>query len=380
MQTAALLERLVSFPTISRNGNRELVEFVGEFLADRGLEVHLIPGEERKANLFATLGPDAQGGIVLSGHTDVVPVDGQEWSANPFVLRDHDGKFYGRGTADMKGFLACALSLIERAHTKPLRTPLHLCLSYDEEIGCVGIRPMLDWLKTRDFRPSYCVVGEPTSMGLAIGHKGKIAVRAACHGEAAHSSVAPLAVNAIHLAADVIGALRRLQADRATNGPRDEAYTVPYTTIHTGLISGGAALNIVPEMCTIDFEIRHLGEDDPKTVLSHIAEEVADIVGRTSRPHLQSRIELEILNEYPGLAVDPKSTIVQWASDLAGTPGTTKVAFGTEAGLFVSQLRVPTIVCGPGSMQQGHTADEFISRSQLDACDRMMDRLLEQIA
>ncbi len=377
MKSADLLARLISFPTVSRDGNRDLIDFMSRFLSERGAGVHLLPATADKANLFATLGPRMDGGIVLSAHTDVVPVDGQTWASDPFLAREQDGKIYGRGAADMKGFIACALAFVERARHAKLSVPVHFCLSYDEEIGCIGVRPMLDWLKERDFRPRFCIVGEPTSMKIATGHKGKTAVRARCYGEAAHSSVAPRAVNAIHLAVDFIGVLRRLQSRIEANGARDDAYEIPYTTVHAGLIQGGRALNIVAAESSLDFEVRHLFEDDPGALCSRIAVEASAIVEEQSP---RARIELEVLNQYPALSVPVESGIVDCIRDLTAANDLIKVSFGTEAGLFVERLGVPTVVCGPGSMDQGHKPDEFIARSELDACDAMLDRLLDRIS
>jgi acetylornithine deacetylase len=377
MQSSDLLARLISFPTVSRNGSRPLIDFASTLLRDCGADVQILPVSPNKDNLFATLGPRGPGGIVLSGHTDVVPVDGQTWTSDPFVAREQDGKIYGRGAADMKGFLACALAMCTRARHTTLSVPVHLCLSCDEEIGCVGVRPMLDHLKRHDFRPRFCIVGEPTSMQIGVGHKGKLAARAVCHGEAAHSSVAPRAVNAIHLAADFISALRRVQADIAANGARDDAYDIPYTTLHAGVIRGGHALNIVADECSVDFEIRHLADDHPTQLLSRIEAAASTIVAAHSP---KARISLEVLNAYPALSAPRESGILEWIGGLIGASSTTKVSFGTEAGLFVEALGVPTVVCGPGSMDQGHKPDEFIARADLDACDALLDRLLDSVS
>ncbi len=236
--TLDLLDRLIAFPTVSRDPNRELIDFVAAFLAERGVESRLVGGADgRKANLFATLGPTDRGGVMLSGHTDVVPVDGQSWQSDPFRLTVRDGRAFGRGTADMKGFLAAALALADRASREALSIPLHLAFSYDEEIGCVGVRSLIADLERASVRPRFCIVGEPTSMRVALGHKGKIAARACAHGLSAHSALAPNALNAIHLACDFVDRLRFRQSEFAGGGRSDPDYDIPYTTLHVGTIA-----------------------------------------------------------------------------------------------------------------------------------------------
>ena len=281
MNALELLDRLIAFPTVSRDPNREFIEFVRQFLAQRGIVSDLYLAEDgRKANLFATIGPTDKPGIMLSGHTDVVPVDGQNWSKDPFRMTLADGKAYGRGAADMKGFLACALVLADRAARQSLTTPIHLAFSHDEEIGCVGVRSMIDGLAARAVRPRFAIVGEPTSMRIATGHKGKIGARATCCGVSGHSALAPRALNAIHLACDFIDTVRERQTLIEREGLRDDDYDVPYTTLHVGRIDGGTALNIVPNRCTVDFEIRNIEQDDAGALLDGLMNEAAAIAGR----------------------------------------------------------------------------------------------------
>lgn len=381
MDTLAILDRLVSFATVSRDPNRPLIDFVRAFLAGHGIESEIVEAEGgRKANLFATIGPRDRPGIMLSGHTDVVPVDGQSWSSDPFRLRVADGRAFGRGTADMKGFVASALALAGRAASRDLTTPLHLAFSHDEEIGCVGVRSLIDALETRPVRPRFAIVGEPTGMAIATGHKGKLAARATCCGVTGHSALAPKALNAIHLACDFVGTLRRLQDDIERTGPRDADYDVPYTTLHAGRIEGGTALNIVPERCTLDFEIRNVAEDDPEAILARLMDEAAALAAARRGDFPEASIGIERLNDYPGLANRPDSAVVDFLRGLLDEAPLRKVAFGTEGGLFSDRLGIPTLVCGPGSMEQGHKADEFIAIDQLAACDRLMERLLDRIA
>lgn len=381
MNTLELLDRLIAFPTVSRDPNRPLIDFVRAFLAERGIDSEVVEAEGgRKANLFATIGPEDRQGILLSGHTDVVPVDDQAWSGDPFRLRLAGGRAYGRGTADMKGFVASALALADRASRRALSVPLHLALSHDEEIGCVGVHSLLDRLAARDVRPRLAIVGEPTGMCVATGHKGKIAARAACHGVAGHSSAPSRALNAIHLACDFVGTLRARQDELARRGARDNDYTVPHTTVHVGRIDGGTALNIVPSLCTVAFEIRHIAADDADAILGRIVEDGEAVAAACRDRFPDARIAIETFNTYPGLYTQPDSEAVAFLHGLVGPGPTGKVAFGTEGGLFAARLDVPTVICGPGSMEQGHTADEFIALDQLAACDAMMDRLLDRVA
>ena len=380
-ESLPLLERLVGFPTVSRDSNLPLIDFVRNFLSERGIDSKLVTDATGwKANLFATIGAGDNGGIMLSGHTDVVPVDGQEWRSDPFQLAEREGRLFGRGAADMKGFLACALRAADQASRRRLKAPLHLAFSYDEEIGCVGVRPMLETLHKSSLRPSLCIVGEPTSMQVATGHKGKTGFRATCCGSAAHSALAPTALNAIHLAVDFINRLRARQAALAEGGVQDPAYSVPYTTIHAGIIAGGVALNIVPHRCLVDFEIRNLAADSPDEILASIQGD-ADAVAEAGRAFARNAaIRIETLNGYPGLETPAEDAGVAFARSLVQQRGPMKVDFGTEGGLIHRSLGIPIVICGPGSMEQGHKADEFITPEQVTRCDRMMDRIIEHLA
>ncbi|WAJ28355.1 acetylornithine deacetylase [Antarcticirhabdus aurantiaca] len=379
-RTLELLDRLVGFPTVSRDSNRALIDFVADLLGRRGIDCEIVGTPDgSKANLFATIGPAEVPGMLLSGHTDVVPVDGQDWASDPFRLAVREGRAFGRGTADMKGFLAAALALAERAAGERLAMPLHLAFSHDEEVGCVGVRSLIGHLARRAFEPRFCLVGEPTSMRVATGHKGKIAARACAHGLAGHSALAPKALNAIHLAADFVASLREAQARLAASGRRDADYDVPYTTIHVGRIEGGTVLNIVPERCALDFEIRNVSGDDPLAILHALRAEAEAIAARERPRFACAAIDVEVTNAYPALDTPPDADVVAFVRSLTEEDATCKVAFGTEGGLFDEAFGVPTVVCGPGSMDQGHKPDEFVSLEQLAAADRMMDRLLAAI-
>ncbi|MEW6124114.1 MAG: acetylornithine deacetylase [Pseudomonadota bacterium] len=380
MNALDILDRLIAFPTVSRDPNRELIAFVADLLAAHGVASEIIATPDgRKANLYATIGPTDRPGILLSGHTDVVPVDGQDWSSDPFRLRVADGRAYGRGAADMKGFLACALALAQRAAAQELAVPLHLAFSHDEEVGCLGVRSLIDRLAQAPIRPRMCIIGEPTSMRIATGHKGKLAARATCCGVEGHSALAPKALNAIHLACDFVGVLRAGQERLAAQGPRDDDYDIPYTTLHAGVIAGGTALNIVPNRCTVDFEIRNVAQDDASAILRGLMDEAALLVAARRVEFPQADIAVDVVNAYPGLATPPDAEVVSFVRALVEDPTTFKVAFGTEGGLFDGALAIPTVVCGPGSMDQGHKPDEFVALDQLAACDRMVDRLLARL-
>ncbi|WP_423359838.1 acetylornithine deacetylase [Pseudomonas citronellolis] len=373
-----ILARLIAFDTVSRNSNLALIKYIQDYLAGLGVDSELFFDEAGgKANLFATLGPRDRGGVCLSGHTDVVPVDGQNWSVPPFELTENDGRLYGRGTADMKGYIACVLAAVPAFLAQPLRVPLHLAFSYDEEVGCLGVRSLLADLARREHKPIACIIGEPTELKPVLGHKGKLAMRCQVHGAACHSAYAPQGVNAIEYAAKLINHLGEIGTRLAAPERHDPRFDPPYSTVQTGVIGGGRALNIVPAECQFDFEVRALPSDDPQQV----AEQLRDYAETELLPKMRSvKAEADIrfseLSAYPALATDPQSEVAQLLARLSGSDEFSTVAFGTEGGLF-DQAGIPTVVCGPGSMDQGHKPDEFVSVEQLAACDGMLGRLVE---
>ncbi|MBX8476637.1 acetylornithine deacetylase [Pseudomonas cichorii] len=373
-----ILKRLIAFDTVSSESNMALIEYVRDLLAGKGIESLIVKDETgKKANLFASTGPRQQPGVLLSGHTDVVPAAGQAWTVPPFEATVRDGRIYGRGTCDMKGFIALAIDAMLDAADMTLSRPLQLALSHDEEIGCVGVRRLLDVLHLAPLRPFLCVVGEPTLMQFAIGHKGKSSYRTYCRGQEAHSSLAPRAVNAIHLASDFIAELRKSQTLVEQQGARDEGYDIPYSTVHIGRIDGGKALNIVPNLCTLEFEYRNLPGDDPDLLLAQLRERAEVLVREARQLSGVADIEIEIMNEYPALETHPSVEAVRLLHSFA-EPGTQhiKVSYGTEGGLFAGRLNVPVVVCGPGSIEQAHKPDEFIEVSQMTAGERFLQSLL----
>jgi len=372
-----ILARLIAFDTVSSNPNRALMDDVQGLLEGAGITVTLLPDPSgTKANLYATTGPAGAGGVMLSGHTDVVPVTGQVWTVPPFALTEAEGRLYGRGAADMKGFVACAIAAMLAAARRPLRVPLHLALSYDEEIGCMGVGSLIDILAAAPVKPRFCIVGEPTGMQVATGHKGKVALRATCIGREGHSALAPMALNALHLAGDFMAAVRALQADVAATGLRDGDYDVPYTTLHVGKLSGGVQVNIVPNHAVLDFEIRSLAGEDVAGLITRLEVEAEAIVAPYRAEFPEAAIKVERLWDYPGLGTPSDAEVVRFVKGLTGVNGTIKVAFGTEGGLFDQRLGVPTVICGPGSMAQGHKPDEYVSVEQLERCEAMLAALV----
>ncbi|WP_017938030.1 acetylornithine deacetylase [Zestomonas thermotolerans] len=373
-----ILADLIAFDTTSRESNLALIEYVRAYLDGLGIASELLFNEDRsKANLYARLGPDGPGGVMLSGHSDVVPVDGQPWTVPPFTLTERDGRLYGRGTADMKGYIACVLASLPRFLKQPLCLPLHLAISYDEEVGCLGVRSLVAALEQRPDRPDICLIGEPTEMRPVLGHKGKLAMRCEVHGAACHSAYAPQGVNAIEYAARLIGRLGEIGARLAAPERHDARFDPPYSTVQTGMISGGRALNIVPAECRFDFEVRALPSDDPQQV----AAELRDYAERELLPQMRAvradtGIRFTPLSAYPGLLTPADSPAAELLALLCASRDFSTVAFGTEGGLF-DQAGIATVVCGPGSMDQGHKPDEFVTLEQLERCDALLQRLAE---
>ena len=384
MNTRQWLERLVAFDTTSRNSNLGLIESVRDALQALGLKPWLAANPEgTKANLFCTL-PAAdggtQGGVVLSGHTDVVPVDGQDWQTDPFQLTDKgDGRLYGRGSCDMKGFIASALALVPEALVMPRRKPLHLAFSYDEEVGCMGAPTMLAELQKRGIRADGCVVGEPTSMQPVVAHKGVSVWRCHVHGKAAHSSLTPQGCNAIEYAARLICHIRELADTWREQGPFDRAYDVPHSSITTNRIEGGIAINTIPEDCHFDYDFRNLAAQTAETIQAQVERYATqDVLPRMRHEFAGASIRFELNGAAPGLDVSEQAAITRLVRALTQNREVHKVAYGTEAGLF-QNVGIPAIVCGPGSIENAHKVNEYVEVAQLDRCDQFLHQLAESL-
>ncbi len=375
------IKEIISFDTTSRDSNLDLIHRIQSYLEGLGVSSTLTYDDaKQKANLYATLGPQDRPGIMLSGHTDVVPVDGQDWHTDPFQVVEKDGRLYGRGTCDMKSFVAVCLAYAPKFLEKGLKTPIHFAFSYDEEVGCIGVRRLIDMLSGMPVTPTMCIVGEPTDMQVVVSHKGKYSYRAHVRGLEAHSSLAPHGVNAVEYAAETITFLKSMARRIATEGPFDEEFDVPHTTVHTGTVRGGTALNIVPKDCQFDFEFRHLPSHDATALYA----EVETYIRETLEPEMQAidpatGFSIEELSSIPGLDMDPGAEVVTFAKTLAERNDQGKVAFGTEAGLFQQQAGIPTVVCGPGSIDQAHKPNEFVTIDQVRKCEAFMDRLLAHV-
>ena len=373
-----ILKKLVSFDTTSFKSNLDLIKFIENYLNDLNIKSELIYDETKnKANLFTTIGPNLQGGIVLSGHTDVVPITKQNWTSDPFILTERDDKLFGRGSSDMKGFIAIVLSRVSAMVEKKLKKPIHLAFSYDEEIGCVGVHSLLDLIKKKSINPEFCIVGEPTSMEMVIGHKGKHAYDVKVDGLSCHSGQAPNGVNAINYASKLINYIEEINKEKSIKGPFDNDYEIPYSTLHTGLIKGGTILNIVPKLCQFEFEIRHLAEDDPLEIIQRIKQYTEELLIKEMH-NISSTTNIEINEKinYPGLNISESISPVKQIKELLGKSSHKKVVFGTEGGLFKRELNLPTIICGPGSIDQAHKPDEFISIQQIEKGGTFIDKLI----
>ena len=379
-ETLKLIRELIAFQTVSRDSNLELIDYVRELLRPLDADVRLtFDRDKRKANLFATLGPRGMPGVALSGHTDVVPVDGQDWASDPFVVSERDGKLYGRGTSDMKGFIACVLAIAPEFVRRGLRSPLHLAFSYDEEVGCLGVRELLKDMAQAGIQPSSCVVGEPTEMRPVIAHKGKQSYRCTVRGLASHSAYAPYGVNAVEAAAEAVAFLKQLARRHRDSGPYDRGFDVAYTTVHTGVIRGGTALNIVPQDCVFDFEFRNLPGDDPNALLREFEAHVRKVIEPEMHAvDVQTGFTIVKMSEIPALDTGAEAEITALAQEFSGSSDIAKVSFGTEASQF-QESGVPTVVCGPGSIRQAHKPDEFVTLEQVMRCENFLRGLMARL-
>ena len=377
----AMIERLIGFNTVSRDSNLGLIEWVRDYLQGFGAVTRLtFDATGKKANLFATLGDSKKPGLILSGHTDVVPVDGQNWDTDPFQAVERDGKLFARGSADMKGFIGIILAQAPRfvaaLNDGRLDAPLHYSLSYDEEVGCIGVRGLIRDLEDNNIRPAGCVVGEPTSMQPIIAHKGTHRLRCSVHGREAHSSYVTHGVNAIEYAARLVVFIRQIADRLAQTEMRDYGFTVPYSTLSTGVIHGGIAANVVPKDCVFQFDMRTLPNTQPEALYQEIREFAQNLTREMRAVDQDSGIDLEWLSQTVGLAAAETDAIVQWAMQLSRNAQVGKVSYGTEAGLF-QKMGVPSVICGPGDIAQAHRPNEFVTLEQLSQCEKFIDRMLD---
>jgi len=377
-QSLDLLQTLIGFDTTSFKSNLNLIKFIENYLNQYKIKSELVYDDTKnKANLFATIGPNSTGGIVLSGHTDVVPVSNQKWDTDPFQLIEKDQKLYGRGASDMKSFIALVLSRVPKIIEKKLSKPIHLAFSYDEEIGCVGVHGLLDLIEKKSIKPEFCIVGEPTSMEVVIGHKGKHAYSVKVDGLSCHSGQAPFGVNAINYASKLIAYIDELNKEKSINGPFDQDYEVPYTTLHTGLINGGTILNIVPNLCEFEFEIRNLATDDPLKLVNKIKDYTNQkLINDMHKVSSKTGIHFNEKVNYPALDISADIKPVKKIKELLNNQKHKKVVYGTEGGLFKNRFDIPTIVCGPGSIDQAHKPNEYISIEQIKKCSNFLDNLI----
>jgi acetylornithine deacetylase len=371
------LERLIAFPTVSRDSNLPLIEWVRNYLGTLGVQCRLTYDYAgKKANLFATLGEGSAPGIILSGHTDVVPVDGQAWDTDPFRGVTKDKAIYGRGSADMKGFIAVALALAPRFLEGKHGFPIHLALSYDEEVGCLGVPLLIKDLQDIGLTAAGCIVGEPTMMQPLIAHKGAYRYRCSVHGREAHSSYTPMGVNAIEYAAKVIVYIQQLADKMSVSEQRDTAFTVPYTTLQTGTVRGGLAANIVPKQCDFEFDVRTIPTTSHEYLYSKIRDYAQTLLPAMKAVDPDASITFECLSETPGLLTNEDEAIVQLAKRLTGVRSVSAASYGTEAGLF-HEAGIPTVICGPGDIAQAHRPNEFVSLDQLAKCEAFLSALIE---
>ncbi len=373
-----MLAKLVAFDTTSRNSNLPLIEWVAAYLGEHGVPSEVLHSPDRtKANLFATIGPAAHGGIILSGHTDVVPVDGQPWTTDPWLLTEKNGRVYGRGTTDMKAFAAAALAKVPDWTKGGLKRPIHLALSYDEEVGCTGVGGMIDWLGRSGMRPRAVIVGEPTEMRVVTSHKGGIIGTCTVMGVAGHSSQVHRTVNAVMYAAELVAYAARV-GEEMKAAKHDAAFDPPYSSLQINIMRGGAGSNVVPHEASFFWEHRALPGVRLEDCVDKLRAHAADILlPRMRAVSPATDIRIDVLAKIPALGAEPGSAAETLALALAGRNATEAVAFGTEAGYFQG-LGIPTVVCGPGHIAQAHQPDEFIALDQLAACDRFLDRLTEE--
>jgi acetylornithine deacetylase len=370
-----LVKRLIQFDTTSRNSNLALIDFAQEMLEKAGARCRrTLDATGQKANLFATFGPEGDGGYVLSGHTDVVPVDGQDWSSDPFKPEVRDGKLFGRGAADMKGFVGVALSLAGEIGKAPLTRPLHFALSYDEEVGCAGVSGLLDDLKAQQIKPALALIGEPTLMRIVGAHKGGAKLVTRCHGREHHSSAPKKGANAVMMAGEFVTLLDALGDE--LRGQTDPRFDPPYSTVQATTIAGGTAVNILARTAEITWEYRMLPDQDAGEIVERVRQRAAaQILPKYRARAAEAAIDTQLHVHYPGLRLDEDSPALLLARELTGANQVAAVSYGTEAGHFQT-YGIPAVICGPGSIDDAHRADEFVALSELEACEVFLRKVI----
>jgi acetylornithine deacetylase len=379
-QTLELVERLIGFDTVSRNSNLGLIEWVRDYLKRLGVDARLTYDAKRaKANLFATLGEARGPGLVLCGHTDVVPVDGQPWDSDPFKAVRREERVYGRGAADMKSFIACTLAAAPMYLEAPLKRPIHLAYTFDEEVGCLGAPFMLRDMQAAGIKPAGCIIGEPTGMQVAIAHKGLRVYRCRVRGLEMHSSLAPQGVNAIEYAARLIGRVREVALELRDKGPRDENFSVPYITLSTGTIHGGTASNIVPRDCEFRFDLRYLPGSDPEEPVGRVRRYASEtLLPEMRRTSAEAGIDVDMEEDAPALDTAASDRMTYLGTKLSGNNMLGRVPFATDGGHF-HRAGVPTIVIGPGSIDQAHKPNEYVALEQISLCERFLERIRDEL-
>ena len=380
-RTKAVLSDLIAFPTVSADSNTALIGYAEEKLKDCGARAFVSFDETgSKANLFATIGPEGDGGIVLSGHSDVVPVDGQNWTSDPFVMREADGLLYGRGTCDMKGFIAACIAMAPVFAEAELVRPVHFAFTYDEEVGCFGARALMGELERAGIRPSVCIIGEPTSMRIIEGHKGCFEYTTEFTGTGGHGSEPDKGVNAVEYAVRYVSRLMALGEELKERAPRNNRFDPPWTTVQVGRMEGGAARNVIAGHCSVEWEMRPVAGDDADHVKNALQAYVdGDLLPAMRAVAPEAGIVTHVVGEVEGLEPVERSEALEIVRELTGNTETEVVSFGTEAGLF-QKAGISTVVCGPGSIAQAHKPDEFVSIDQLASCLDMLDRLVAKLA
>jgi acetylornithine deacetylase len=375
-----ILRQLVAFDSVSCNSNLPVIDFIERMLKPLGFACMRVPSHDGvKCNFLARIGPDVAGGIVLSGHTDVVPTAGQQWDSDPFALREDAGKLYGRGTADMKAFIAACLALAPEFSKMKMEKPIYFAFSYDEEVGCIGVPHLLRYMQDHIAAPAFALIGEPTLMQVVTAHKGVLSFETTVYGLEAHSSQPHLGVNSLHIGCELVHFLTKLGAQIAQSGARDERFEPPCSTLHVGIIRSGTARNIIAKECFINWEIRPIPGDDPDKLIAQFDDYCREWIAKMQRTDASATIVTKPMSRMLAVTLPPDAdTIRQRVMRAANTNAQHAVSFATEAGVF-NEFGIPAIVCGPGSIDQAHKPNEFIDIAQIGECVEFLQRLVAEV-